>query len=597
MKTNKKSTSLKLKQLLGISFGALLLILLMLGTVSIYYIRSIASNTEVLYNRPHTNLVGMWEVKSRISQTGNGLREGMLYGTALPSDLESNLTGVEKKLTEIEGNKVDKTAPMSDNMKQIMASVEQWASMGQKIQGSLKSGAKISQEEMEAYNQAEQDAINQMDSIIVTASDNALKFKNSAMKSASTSIIIMLVIFAGALLVTLLFMAYLLKRILSPVYNILGAAKEIEEGHLDARITYISGDEFGQLADSFRDMQGFLKDVVEDVRANLVKMGNKDFQVEAEADYRGDFSAIRDSIQVISEQLSHTLARINEAADQVEGGSDSVSSSAQMLSQGATEQASSIEELAATVNEISSQVKQNADSAHNASQRADQVGSEATESNKRMQDMLSAMADISDRSSEIGKIIKTIEDIAFQTNILALNAAVEAARAGEAGKGFAVVADEVRNLASKSAEASKNTAVLIESSLRAVENGTKIADETALSLNEVLTGVQDVTGTINEISSASEAQARSISQVTLGIDQISSVIQTNSATAEESAAASEELSGQAQILKNLVSQFHLKSDDGAEHGAPKASYETDRPAVSYDIDRPAPSAYGDKNKY
>lgn len=393
---------------------------------------------------------------------------------------------------------------------------------------------------------------------------------------------------------------YVVRSITVPVKEIDQVAKNIAAGNLDEEIRYRSKDELGALAVNFNSTVTRLRDYVnyiDEISMVLNQVAEGDLVFRLTYDYAGEFAKIKTALVNISDSLNNTMSQISQSSDQVASGSEQVSSGAQALSQGATEQASSIEELAATVNEISSQVKQNADSAHNASQRADQVGSEATESNKRMQDMLSAMADISDRSSEIGKIIKTIEDIAFQTNILALNAAVEAARAGEAGKGFAVVADEVRNLASKSAEASKNTAVLIESSLRAVENGTKIADETALSLNEVLTGVQDVTGTINEISSASEAQARSISQVTLGIDQISSVIQTNSATAEESAAASEELSGQAQILKNLVSQFHLKSDDLAEHGAPKASYDTDRPAVSYDIDRPSPSAYGDKNKY
>lgn len=199
-----------------------------------------------------------------------------------------------------------------------------------------------------------------------------------------------------------------------------------------------------------------------------------------------------------------------------------------------------------------------------------------TESNKKMQDMIGTMLDISTSSSQIGKIIKTIEDIAFQTNILALNAAVEAARAGAAGKGFAVVADEVRNLASKSAEASKNTSVLIESSLKAVENGTRIADDTAKSLLSAVSGARTVTEYIDRISQASTEQSQSIVHVTLGIDQISSVVQTNSATAEESAAASEELSGQAQMLKDFVSRFRLKDSGETQDplSAPKSSQES-----------------------
>ena len=375
-----------------------------------------------------------------------------------------------------------------------------------------------------------------------------------------TAVIILLVA-AGVLC-----SVYVVRSITSPVKEIDQVAKNIAAGNLDEEIRYSSRDELGTLAVNFNSTVSRLRDYVNYIDEiskvlDQVAEGNLVFQLTY--DYAGEFAKVKTALTNISDSLNNTMAQISQSSDQVASGSEQVSDGAQALSQGATEQASSIEELAATVNEISSQVKQNADNAQNASDRANEVGNEAAESNRRMQDMLSAMGEISERSSEIGKIIKTI---AFQTNILALNAAVEAARAGEAGKGFAVVADEVRNLASKSAEASKNTAALIESSLKAVENGTKIADETAMSLNEVVTGVQDVTGTINEISSASEAQARSISQVTQGIDQISSVIQTNSATAEESAAASEELSGQAQILKNLVSQFRLKTTGGSSFG-------------------------------
>nr|WP_294021341.1 methyl-accepting chemotaxis protein [uncultured Lachnoclostridium sp.] len=554
----KRISTLKIKQLLSMSFGILLVILLLLGLTSITYIHNISGNTEVLYERPHTNLVGMWEAKSRISQTGNGLREMILYNIPPSADLTANLTAVEQVIREIEGNKVDKTAPMSDNMKNILAMVDAWSSSGQQILEIVNSGQIPSEEQVEQYTKLEQDAINGLDAIIATAADNALKFKNTAMESASASRMVLCFIFGAAFMLTILMLGILRKRIISPIYVLLESAEKIEQGNLEEEIPYVSRDEFGELADSFRQIQASLKDVIMDVKTNLERMGGNDFCVEIHANYRGEFEMIRESMEAISDYLSMALLRINESADQVAGGSDQVAAGAQMLSQGATQQASSVEELAATINELTSHVAQNADSASNATRTAKEVKDYAVESGKRMAEMLEAISNISDRSKEIGKIIKTIEDIAFQTNILALNAAVEAARAGEAGKGFAVVADEVRNLAGKSAEASNNTAEMIKESLKAVENGAAIADETAQSLKNVVEGVQGITQAIEDISASSGEQASSLSQVTIGIDQISSVVQTTSATAEESAASSEELSDQARKLKELVGQFRLK---------------------------------------
>ena len=498
----KRISTLKIKQLLSMSFGILLVILLLLGLTSITYIHNISGNTEVLYERPHTNLVGMWEAKSRISQTGNGLREMILYNIPPSADLTANLMAVEQVIRDIEGNKVDKTAPMSDNMKNILAMVDAWSSSGQQILEIVNSGQIPSGEQVEQYTKLEQDAINGLDAIIATAADNALKFKNTAMESASASRMVLCFIFGAAFMLTILMLGILRKRIISPIYVLLESAEKIEQGNLEEEIPYVSRDEFGELADSFRQMQASLKDVIMDVKTNLERMGGNDFCVEIHADYRGEFEMIRESMEAISDHLSMALLRINESADQVAGGSDQVAAGAQMLSQGATEQASSVEELAATINELTSHVAQNADSASNATRTAEEVKDYAVESGKRMAEMLEAISNISDRSKEIGKIIKTIEDIAFQTNILALNAAVEAARAGEAGKGFAVVADEVRNLAGKSAEASNNTAEMIKESLKAVENGAVIADETAQSLKNVVEGVQGITQAIEDISAS-----------------------------------------------------------------------------------------------
>ena len=396
---------------------------------------------------------------------------------------------------------------------------------------------------------------------------------NSAMNSQRIQMTLSITISAIAVAFAVVMAVMLIRAVVVPVQEMQQLMEDMEEGHLDVVAKYESRDELGMLANSIRATLKFLQDVIGDVDYLLTGFGNGDFTVSTRIGekYVGDYKSLLTSMSKLKENLSGTLSQINQSADQVSAGSDQVSSGAQALSQGATEQASSVEELAATINEISNNIEQNAKNAELASTNSEHVKEQAEESGKRMQEMLSAMEDISNTSGEIGKIIKTIEDIAFQTNMLSLNAAVEAARAGAAGKVFAVVADEVRNLAAKSADASKNTSALIEGALQAVERGTKIANETASALNDVVSGVGDVAATIDQISSASKDQSDAVRQVTLGIDQIPSVVHTNSATAEESAAASEELSGQAQILKNLVGQFRLPGEGRGMH-TPSPAY-------------------------
>lgn len=375
----------------------------------------------------------------------------------------------------------------------------------------------------------------------------------------SVSAVIIWIVILSSLAISAVIALSIARSISRPVGKMAEVAQKMSEGNLGEQINVDSANEIGQLAAALSKSNASVRAYIAEITKNLGKIANGDLTVTTtDLEYVGDYKELRDAYFVIVESLNDTLGQINQASQQVSVGSEQVSTGAQGLAQGAAEQASSVEELSASITEISEHIKENAKNAVDASKNVNYVRSEIEISNENMSDMITAMSQISDSSSEISKIIKTIDDIAFQTNILALNAAVEAARAGEAGKGFAVVADEVRSLAGKSAEAAKNTTTLIENSMKQVENGTNIADKTAKSLLNVVESAKAVSDTVEKISQASVRQSESISQVTLGVEQISSVVQTNSATAEESAAASEELSGQAQTMKALVGKFQLR---------------------------------------
>lgn len=320
-------------------------------------------------------------------------------------------------------------------------------------------------------------------------------------------------------------------------------------------------DEVGVLARSTGTLVNNLQTIIYDIDRILSEIAKGNLAVETDHNtmaYVGDFSSIIDALQRITRELSGAIGKIETSAIQVAAGSDQVSNAAQNLSQGSTEQAASIEDLALSINDISVKIENNLTQCKNAKDAVDTSAAYMQEADDQMKQMTSAMDKISAASEKIEKVIKTIEDIAFQTNILALNAAVEAAKVGAAGKGFAVVADEVRNLAGKSQDAVKSTSELIEESAEAVREGIEIADRTAETLNKAVEYSSELTKIVDKVAESSGEQSKSISKVTEGIDQISSVVQNNSATAEESAAASEQLNGQATLMKGLVEKFTLR---------------------------------------
>ena len=605
--------NLKIKSRLLVSYAIVLVLTVLIAVLSISKLNAANQNLDDFANGAMTARSLVRSSRMNTNTAARHLRDMALAKDA--AGFEADAQEVNQMITEIRSDITElKNLNILDasEVNKYSQLMEEWIAIGTRVEEALRAELSGNSANVAGMTEAERMLVEEctpkldeliaeavvLDGFTATLQEETLE---ESMKSTNQNMILVLALLIVAVIVAFVICIEVTASIVRPINEVEKAAQNLSRGLLKNDLTYKGRDEVGALVESFGRTCKELNAMITDLNRIMAEMakGNFNVRTQAEDSYVGDFAPLLASVRKMNLNLSNTLSKINEASDQVASGSDQVSSGAQALSQGATEQASSIEELAAAINEISEKVVQTAQHSKTASEQVGKAGEELTLSNKKMEDMISAMSAISQSSNEIGKIIKTIEDIAFQTNLLALNAAVEAARAGSAGKGFAVVADEVRNLASKSAEAAKNTTALIEESIQAVENGTRIADSTASALLLTVESTKVAVDVVDKISQATSEQSSSIQEITQGIDQISSVVQTNSATAEQSAAASEELSSQAEMLKTQVRKFKLRSDASS---SASVSYEEEpmemeeiAPAVSYESSYTPSSYTGDNN--
>ena len=554
---------LKVSKKLTISYTIILTLLIMSCVVSIVDFIRLGGQIETFYDGPFTVNDSASVINSNFERMQKSVYRSI-------SNTDSEI--VKEAITDARNSAaiiqeqlpVVKTHFMGDQqiIDRLDAALAKLAPMREHVLTLASEDKKAEAAEYMEHNNiiAIQEAQAELNSLIESGNKKGENLVSGLREKQAMAVFTVIILGGISVAVSVVFGVYITHGITQPVTELEQAARAMAKGEFSTvRVAYDSRDELGSLAGDIRSMVKTLTDVIQNETYILNEMAEGNFSVHSERDeyYIGEFEQLLRSMKKINRGLSELLLQISQSADNVAASSEQVSSGSQNLAQGTTEQAASVEELTGMMSEISDQAYRNSRDAQEASEKAQMVKENATESSRSMQEMVKAMAEISGKSDEIRKIVKTIEDFSFQTNILALNAAVEAARAGDRGKGFSVVANEVRSLANQSSAASKSTAALIQSSLQAVENGRKIANETDNALAEVVSGIDNVSELLFHITDASSKQFDANRQVTENINLISEVVQTNSATAEEGAAASEELASQAQLLKELVSHFKL----------------------------------------
>ena len=571
-----------------LSYVVLIVFMAIVGVVSIVSLNSVGNALQDFHDTAFQTVQNAWRGRWAAASLRSNLLQGTLEDDATRnasyvqqarqqfSDLQSAVTELEKTYTgDVNGDR-SKLNDLKTNISAATPMLEQLYVYA--ANNDVERGYSYMTNTYEPVANQIRDILGQISDDADARAQVVVNEGNSTAHTAEVIQVILIVVGAAFGVFLGITMA---NGIVTPVNEMQEVTLAVSQGDFESVIKYESKDALGSLANNMRHLTATIKEIITDVEMQLAEMGRGNFNIRSRKEemYLGSFSRLQTAMTTLTQAVSDTMAQIDVSAEQVNSGGEQISSSAQAMAQGATEQASSIQELAATIGEISHAVEVTASHAQAAKVDNQQSHDQIAICSAHMADLMKAMKAIEVKSVEISKVIKTIEDIAFQTNILALNAAVEAARAGSAGKGFAVVADEVRNLATKSQEASASTAALIEDTVKAVNEGTRLSIETDEALKEVVIRAQKVMDAVTNISAATDTQSHDVAQVSTGIDQISSVVQTNSATAEESAAASEELSGQANLLKELVGRFTLRQEG---HGAPRSRASSGDAAYSND---------------